>query len=112
MVKKLTGNASVVFRELFPDGEYAREILKDAKKYHLIIIDGEDRNNCLKYSLEKLTDDGIIIYDNSDRPDYAESFKLLAEKGFKRIDFYGMAPIVNYNSCTSVFYKNNNCLNI
>lgn len=112
MKKNLPKNVNLVFQQLKEDGDYAKEILQEQKSYHLIIIDGEDRNNCVKHSLQKLTQDGVIIYDNSYREEYADSFRLLQEKGFKRIDFHGLAPIINYNSCTSVFYREKNCLKI
>jgi hypothetical protein len=86
--------------------------MKDNIKYHIIIIDGVDRNNCAKFSIQKLTENGVIVYDNTQLPDYRISMELLLENGFKRIDFEGLLPIVSYNNTTSIFYKDNNCLGI
>ena len=112
MCKQIPSNSIIVYKDLNEDGEYAKEALNSNAVYHIVIIDGEDRNNCLRHSLLKLTHDGIIIFDNTDREDYLPSYQLLETSGFKRIDFTGMAPIINFNSCTSIFYRANNCLGI
>lgn len=112
IIKQIPSNSVILFRELQENGDYSREVLNRNENYHIIIIDGEDRNNCLKYSLLRLTDDGVIVFDNTDREDYNISYHLLARSRFKRIDFTGMVPIANINSCTSIFYRQNNCLGI
>ena len=91
---------------------YQREILKYDKVFDMIVIDGRERVSCTLNSLRALKDDGIIIWDNSDRLQYSEAYEFLSSNGFKRIDFYGMGPISAHSWCTSVFYKNKNCLNI
>ena len=88
------------------------EICNDNTNYHIIIIDGVDRNNCVKFSTQKLTKDGVIVFDNTQRPDYSVSIDFLTDNGFKRIDFEGLLPIVSYNNITTIFYRDNNCLGI
>lgn len=109
---KLPANAKMVFRELSPNGDYSKEVSRDDKKYQIIIIDGRDRNNCAINSLNSLSEDGVIIFDNTDRTQYNKSIEVLLEKDFKRIDFFGMSPVTPHTSCTSIFYRNNNCLGI
>lgn len=93
--------------------EYARSISNHRGLIDIAIIDGRDRVNCAKYSADALKPNGVIIWDNSDRTDqYMLGFKMLASKGFKRIDFYGMAPLAYKPTQTSIFYKDNNCLHI
>lgn len=81
-------------------------------KFDLIIIDGRDRVNCIKNSLDSLSDKGVIILDDSERDSYKEGKLFLYSKGFKELDFWGIAPGITFNKCTSVFFKLNNCLNI
>lgn len=109
---RMPQNVKVVYQELEYNGEYSREVLKEDKRYHIIIIDGRDRVNCVKHSLNKLTEDGIIVFDNADLKDYTEGIELLKSSGFKRLDFFGMSPVTAHKNCTSIFYKQNNCLNI
>lgn len=106
---RLPGNATVLLRT---DARYPHAIGEVAPPFHLIVIDGIMRNECIKEAPKYLTEDGVIIVDNSKREEYKEALQWLCEQGFKRLDFYGMIPIGTELSCTSFFYKENNCLNI
>lgn len=106
---ELPSNAELLYRT---GKEYSKAVSSDNSKYDIIIVDGIDRNSCVYESLNSLTERGIIIFDNSDRDTYKESFDFLLSKGFKRIDFAGIGPVTSINSCTSIFYRNNNCLGI
>lgn len=105
-------NAEMIFCELHRDGEYARKATLLDKKFDIIIVDGRDRVNCCKYSLNALSPDGVIILDDSERKVYQPARKLLQENGFKEISFSGISPGLFYEKATSVFYKPNNCLGI
>lgn len=108
----LPGNVELVFRDLTENGPYSQEASVSGKKYHIIIVDGRDRNNCLLNSIDSLTDDGVFVFDNTDRPQYKPSLDKIASRGFKRIDFVGLAPIIPHNSCTSILYRSDNCLGV
>lgn len=108
----LPKNANLVFQNLEYGKEYSKQVLIGKKKYNLIIIDGRDRNNCIKNSVTALTKDGVIVFDNSQLVDYKIGMDFLAQKGFKRLDFWGQIPIAAHENCTSIFYKSNNSLNI
>lgn len=110
--KTLPANAELIYRELSYGGDYCKEINKADKKYHIVIIDGRDRNNCLLNAENNLTEDGVIIFDNSESEEYQESVSEFQKKEFKRIDFIGMLPVVAHGSCTTIFYRKNNCLGI
>jgi hypothetical protein len=94
------------------NGEYANEILNYTKHFDIIVIDGRDRINCCKNSLPALKDNGVIIFDNSERKEYSEGYELFLKNDFRRIDFWGLGPINSHSWCTSIFYRNNNCLGI
>ncbi|OGU33280.1 MAG: FkbM family methyltransferase [Ignavibacteria bacterium GWB2_35_6b] len=108
---KLPANAEVVYREI-ENKNYAKEVSASGNKYEIIIIDGVDRNNCVYESTDSLSQNGVIIFDNSAREEYRESIEFLFSKGFKKIEFWGMCPVTPINTCTSVFYKDGNCLGI
>ena len=80
--------------------------------YHVIVVDSLDREKCTITAMVDLTDDGVIICDNSDRDNYGDAFNQLHQNGFKRLDFWGMSPINTYELCTSIFYRDGNCLGI
>ncbi len=108
----LPHNVKIIFVDFKPDSEYCRIILSQQEKYDIIIIDAVDRVRTIKNSINSLSEKGIIILDDSERKEYEEGINFLLSNGFKRIDFWGIAPCVLFKKCTSIFYKNNNCLGI
>lgn len=104
-------NVTYLMKEI-KTGDYQKEILNYNKEFDIIIIDGEKRNECVVNCLNALKDNGVVIWDNSDRPDYIEGYDFLFSNGFRKIDFWGLVPINPAKVCTSVFYRDNNCFNI
>ena len=98
-------NVILNFVPLDTNGKYCRSASKSKIKFDVIIIDGEDRINCIHKN-------GIIILDDSERKEYSEGIDFLLKSSFKKIDFWGTAPGVLLEKCTTIFYKKNNCFNI
>ena len=106
----LPANASIRFREL---GEaYVQAIGETGKQYQIIVVDGRKRVKCVEFSHSYLADDGVLILDNSDREYYDAAKDFMENLGFRRLDFYGMGPIVSHEFCSTVFYRPGNCLEI
>lgn len=82
------------------------------RAYDLVLIDGVYRVACCIRAVKVLRPGGVIILDDSERFDYLEAEQYLEGKGFRRLDFWGLAPGINYEKCTSVFYRPGNCLAI
>jgi protein O-GlcNAc transferase len=78
----------------------------------VVFIDGRDRVNCVRNSLDALKPAGVLILDNSDVESYGMALELMRVQGFKRLDFVGPGPITAAVWRTSIFYRNQNCLNI
>lgn len=97
---------------LYDNDLYFTEIKRTAHEYDIVVIDGRDRNKCLASALAALKKDGVIIWDDSEREEYNASFEILRHAGFKRIFFTGLSPIYNNKVETSIFYRNDNCLEI
>lgn len=91
---------------------YTNMILEVGNKFDIIVIDGRERVICAKNSIKALTPRGVIIWDNADRDKYIKGYAFLKSAGFKRIDFYGLAPMAFKDTCTAVFYRDDNCFNI
>ncbi|UKT63314.1 class I SAM-dependent methyltransferase [Pedobacter mucosus] len=105
-------NADMIFCALERDGEYAKKATLLNKKFDIIIVDGRDRVNCCKYSVSALSENGVLVLDDSEREVYNQARVLLKSQGFKEISFSGISPGLFYEKATSVFYKTNNCLGI
>ncbi len=110
--KKLPANVELIFSKFEPDKEYCKMSKNINEKFDIIIVDGVDRNNCLKYSVEALSPSGVLILDDSERKEYFEGTEYIIKNKFKKIDFWGIAPGILFKKCTTIFYKNNNCLGI
>lgn len=109
--KKIPHNCSLKLKKLNSE-EYVSSSSKNNIKFDIIIIDGRKRVECIKKSINNIKYNGIIILDNSERKIYEDGINYLLNHEFKKLDFYGMSPIGARTSCTSVFYKKNNCIYI
>ncbi len=105
-------NSKIIYCQLDRNGKYAQSALNTNQKFHITIVDGRDRVNCCKQAIHSLTEDGVIILDDSERKEYSDAVNFLTSMGFKSIPFSGMAPGTIVSKCTSVFYKSENCLGI
>ena len=112
IINEKATNAEIIFVELKPDGEYSRKAKLLNEKFDIIIVDGRDRINCCKHSVEALSENGVLILDDSERENYEGARTFLKTQGFKELSFSGISPGLFYNKATSVFYKADNCLDI
>ncbi len=105
ILDELPANSTVKLRTDSAYESYAREI---NKKFDVIIVDGIRRWECIQIAIEVLDEDGMIIFDNSDRdPEYC---KFLREHDFIQVDFHGFGPINPYTWTTSIFFSRTNKL--
>lgn len=112
IVQEKAPNAEMIFTHLEKGGEYSQKAGLLGEKFDVIIVDGRDRVNCCKYSIDALSNNGVLVLDDSEREIYQEARTFLTEKGFKELPFTGISPGLFYNKATSVFYKADNCLGI
>jgi len=107
---KLPANTTVMAR---PIGEtYIDAVKTGNKQYHIIVVDGRNRVKCTAAAVDFLTPDGVLILDNSERDWYQKAKDLMHERGFRKLDFQGALPIISSESCSTVFYRDGNCLGI
>ncbi|WP_049760003.1 glycosyltransferase family protein [Maridesulfovibrio salexigens] len=103
-----------VLQRLEPGGDYSKTVamIKNIK-FDIIVIDGRDRVNCAYNSLSSLSPSGVIVFDNTDRLEYMPGRQFIKDAGFKELRLTGLASMVlNVGSCTSIFYRDDNCLGI
>lgn len=112
VARSLPPNATVSHVPLTPGGDYSRSASRTNQRFHVVVIDGRDRVNCALASTGSLRDDGVILWDNSERGRYQHGLAALAKEGFKRIGFRGLAPIGTWATETSLLYREGNCLGI
>ena len=113
IARKVPGNVRLLHMELDYGGNYSRKIREyGMERFDIVVIDGRDRVNCMINSVDALKSSGIIILDNSDRMEYESGSKLLFDKGFRKIEFIGLAPVMNMKTETGIYYRSVNCLGI
>src|SRR5579863_738166 len=112
IVKTKPENAEMIFCELVRGGDYCHMPVKLDEKFDVIIVDGRDRVNCCKQAVDALSANGVVVLDDSEREFYREAVAFLLKKGFKQLAFTGVSPGLFYRKATSVFYKDDNCLEI
>jgi len=108
----MPANVQLFFCELVYGGKYCKFAAETGTKYDVIIVDGRDRVNCCINSITALKPEGVVVLDDSERTQYQSAHDFLRNNGFRKIDFWGTAPAVNYLKCTTMFYRDNNCLHI
>lgn len=105
-------NVTLQFVEEDNDGKYCRSIHESENLFDVVIVDGKDRVNCIQEGFMKLKDSGVLILDDSNRPDYAPGFDLAAELGYRTFHFQGLKPTGFITEKATLFYRSNNCFGI
>lgn len=82
------------------------------KKFDVILDDANERVPIIYAAERLLKPEGVFILDDSEREEYVPGINYLLEKGYRRLDFWGMAPSVTLKKCTTFFYRERNCLGI
>lgn len=102
---------SMAFMSIDDATTYSTEIKRSGESYDLIIVDGVNRNNCIVNAIDCAKKNGVIIVDNLEYShEMQDGLNLLSEKGYRRLEFWGLSPIVYTKTCTALFYRPDNCL--
>ena len=65
---------------------------KNHLKFDFVIVDSIKRFECVKNSFETIKNDGYLILDDSERPNYQKIYDFLHKNNFSYHDFIGIAP--------------------
>lgn len=107
-------NARVCWRRL--DDDYCRgaefAVEEWGGPFNIVVIDGRRRGESARSAVNAISDDGVLIWDNSDRGKYRHGLEELARAGWRRIDFDGLSPLKNEVDRTSILYRDGNCFGL
>lgn len=114
MSPQFPDNVRAIFCELVRGGDYCKTVSRlKFQKFNIIIIDGRDRVNCALHCADSLKDDGVVIFDDTDREEYTSGREHLKGLGFKELRIMGLKPMVlSVGAATSIFYREGNCLGL
>jgi Methyltransferase domain len=59
--------------------------------FDLVVVDGRARASCVHHGLPKVRPGGVLLLDDTDRPEYAEAVNWLGPR--PRRDFRGLSPV-------------------
>lgn len=105
-------SVNLLYQSIDDDSAYCNAAAREDKQYDVIVVDGRERVRCVNVAKDCLTEQGVIILDDSSRPRYTEAIDSLRAAGFKQLDFIGLKPASINAHQTTIFYRNNNCLGI
>lgn len=108
----LTGLPDSVEILLRPLGGGYPESIRGRGPFDIVVVDGRERVESVRECLTELSEEGVVVFDNSDREEYLEGYKMLAGSGFRQLEFRGFGPVNSYIWTTSIFYRPKNCLGI
>lgn len=108
----MPASCNVLLRDV-ASPDYVTAIAESGVRFSVVVIDGEQRNECGHLAADHLSDDGIIVWDNTEHEDlYANGLGFLASRGFHRVDFWGMAPLQPWKTSTAILFRPRNLLGI
>jgi len=98
---QLPCNATV---DLASPEDYVCALPRLGREFDVVAIDGIARSECAGVAAEWITPGGLIVVDNSDRPESAAGIEALVARGFRHIDFIGFTNGYSTLTCTSVLF--------
>lgn len=80
--------------------------------FDVILVDGRNRAGCLRAAPEWLSPGGVLILDDAERARYASAIAEIQADGFRRLDFWGLAPNIEYEKSTAILYRDDNVVGL
>jgi hypothetical protein len=97
----LPANAAVALAD---ETRYVAALDEADGEFDIIVVDGLLRNECAAAAAARVAGGGLVVFDNSDRPEFGGGVAALMETGFRHIEFVDFAPGYSTLTCTSVFF--------
>lgn len=106
-------NVQLLYCDYFENNQtYIHSITESGQLYHIVLIDGRDRLQCMQQAASCLHENGVLILDDSEREKYDAAFATSVLMGFKHLTFRSFKPCGVQLVATTIFYKTDNCLGI
>jgi len=105
-------NVALLHRPARDPRGYADAILEQGERFDLVFVDGLERVACLANALRSLTPGGVVLLDDSQRPEHVAAAGLAGDLGFRRLAFEGLKPGGFSLEQSTLFYRDGNCLGV
>jgi len=90
VVKTIPENVKLILCDPYDSETYSKIIQKQESKFDIVVVDAEDRVNCLINAQQSLTEKGVMILDDSKGEGWNSVIDQLQKNGFKKLDFEGL----------------------
>ena len=104
-------NVTLLFAEATEE-DYLRAIDRQERRFDIVIVDAEMRNECLVHAPNHLSGQGVVLLDDAARDEYQSGIDGILSQGFKQLPFNGLKAGGIRSYRTTVFYRADNCLGI
>jgi len=105
-------NVELLYRDIADSNGYCQSISDNNKPFDIVVVDGRERLRCMEVAVDYLTDQGVVLLDDSSRERYQEGRSAMKRRGFQELDFIGIKPGGLSAHQTTLFYRKNNCLSL
>ncbi len=78
-------------------------------RFDVVFVDGLFRNECCERSLRLVNERGVVVLDDSSRPEYLVSHEMFLDSGYKSLRVSGIKPCGIGADETTIFYRSVNC---
>lgn len=98
-----------------PPGDSYVDAIAGRGSFEVVVIDGLKalRYRCGRAAIHHLTPDGVVLWDNSDWPDFRRAYdEYIGSAGFKRLTLRGFGPLGWSEWSFAVLYREGNCLGL
>jgi protein-L-isoaspartate O-methyltransferase len=85
-------NVKVHFQAINENYPKTIKTINPEKKYDIVLVDGRMRVECAIEAISSLSENGVLILDDSSRDKYQEIFSFYNKNNFKHITFSGIKP--------------------
>ncbi len=109
---QLPANVEYLHVPAGPDAAYENAPVRFGRVFNLVVIDGVRRVECIRACLPLLKEDGVVIVDNTERPELASGLEFLRQQGFRCLEIEGPCALVAWSGKTAIFYRDGNCLGL
>jgi len=111
--KTLPANVDLKLFDGASGAVYSQAARGQAGQVDVMVIDADDRIECLMAAPAALSDRGVILLDDAQREEYRQGIaQFIAQSGFRKLDFEGLKAGAIGAYRTTVFYRDRNCLGI
>jgi hypothetical protein len=107
---RLGKNAKVLLVESLE--EFARGRHEDLGRFDVLIIDAGNRLECARQAVGCLHEQGVVIWDNTNGPDWPRIRQFMRDLSFEEISFAGLSAQEICLTRTTIFYREHNVLGI